>query len=413
MARTAQPSKLQDVAHAVTGSGTNTVTLTAPATTSMVLALCSAVGTSPTLAPPAGFTQGIKSEQAGFAVYAFYRAGDGSTTSYAFTTGGTVSASVCEMFELDGTQLSPGNSVASAVSSTASTTWTSNSFSTAAAGSVVFTLFLDTSGGVTTLTVGTSTQPTNLNEMTIGHSTNGSTIMTMGTEFDTTPGPVNATYTTTMASTASHTYASLSVAILPMLITELQLPGGAWPTTRTIISIAPQQAFNVIEAEVSVATGKTTKVYVTGGTTPYTATTLSGAIATATIAGGIMTITGVGPGTTTAIITDALGNTLNTVTIDVTGLSFTPAELAFANAGSPAQTSTVSGGTSPYTVLTSDATIATASIAGSTITVTPVAPGACYITVTDSTTVPLTGVIPVSVGGVGATSGQLWPLWGP
>lgn len=60
-----------------------------------------------------------------------------------------------------------------------------------------------------------------------------------------------------------------------------------------------------------------------------------------------------------------------------------------------AATATISGGTSPYTVSSSDAKIATATVSGATLTVTGVKEGIANITITDKN--KLTGSLAVKV----------------
>jgi len=144
---------------------------------------------------------------------------------------------------------------------------------------------------------------------------------------------------------------------------------------------------------------------------------------------GFVTFTGVAITTTSTTIAqfdiiDLNGDHLIVDCPVETSLAATPSEIAFSSAGAAVQTTTISGGTVPYTAVSSDTSIATVSVASPVITVTPVAPGSCYITVTDTYSGYTTGgkllgfadditlIIPVSVGGTGATSGQLWPIWG-
>ena len=124
-------------------------------------------------------------------------------------------------------------------------------------------------------------------------------------------------------------------------------------------------------------------------------------------------------------VTDANGNVQLVTTVVDTALTTSPTEIAFPSSGSAAMTFTVSGGRSPYTVASSDTGIATVSVVGSTATVTPIAPGACTITVTDTSSGftssgnlygwadNISTTVAVAVGGTGATSGQLWPIYGP
>ena len=141
---------------------------------------------------------------------------------------------------------------------------------------------------------------------------------------------------------------------------------------------------------------------------------------------GYVEITGVANtlGGTALTVKDTFGNVLNVSLIVDTALTVSPTELTFSTPSSSPQTSTISGGRSPYTVASSDTGVATVGVSSSTVTVTPVANGACTITVTDGSSGftsggliygwadNITTTIAVAVGAGGATSGQLWPIYG-
>ena len=401
----AQPTKLQDVAHAVTGAGANTVTITAPAVTSLVIAVCYATGlTPPTWAAPAGFSHlGVRATGTLASIDVFWRVGDGSTTSYTFTPT-TAVESVVELMEWGGTSLSVGNSTADGTSQTAGTTWTAPSLNKAVSGGVVLTAGGDDFGGTTTLSAGTG--------QTLGHSTNGSTLGTLGVEWETLPDTSNPAFQATFSSTNSHVHVCLAVEILPMTVLGVYSPdAGATGVAKTITPTAGTgSTANLVKITEVVTTGGVLTNVVSGGTSPYTADTTDHTVATASLVGTTLTITGVGVGSCNVLVKDSLGNIVLFGALDVTGLSCSPASFVFISYTSAAQTGTISGGTSPYMVATSDATIATVGIVGSTVTITPVGAGTCLITVTDSGTPALTLEIPVSVSGTSPTTLQIWPI---
>ncbi len=76
-------------------------------------------------------------------------------------------------------------------------------------------------------------------------------------------------------------------------------------------------AITVDKTEASVATGKEETVTISGGTTPYTATSADSKIATATIKDSKLTINGVAEGSTTITVTDKNKQTV-TVAVSVT-----------------------------------------------------------------------------------------------
>jgi hypothetical protein len=198
---------------------------------------------------------------------------------------------------------------------------------------------------------------------------------------------------------------------------------------------------NPMTSALTIQIGLTRRLYVVSPGALTTVSVINTGIATATVTDlgnttggspttyhyGYVEFTGVANtlGGTAATVTDGVGNILNISLVVDTALTVSPTELSFTGASAPAQTSTIAGGRTPYTVLSSDTSIATVSVAGTTVTVTPVANGACTITVTDGSSGFTSGgliygwadnistTIAVAVGVLGgATSGQLWPIWG-
>ncbi len=79
-------------------------------------------------------------------------------------------------------------------------------------------------------------------------------------------------------------------------------------------------------------------------------------------------------------------------------LKTSASQVTFASTTAAAQTVTVSGGTTPYS-LTGCSGVAKASLSGSTISVAPLASGSCLLTVSDSSKPALGGSITVNVAG--------------
>lgn len=121
------------------------------------------------------------------------------------------------------------------------------------------------------------------------------------------------------------------------------------------------------------------------GATPYSAMSTATSIATVGIVGATVTVTPVAAGSCNVKITDADGE-IFLVTISIgSQLAVTPTSMTFTSPTASPQTIAVSGGSSPYTAASSNPAIATASIVGGTVTVTPVSTGTVVITVQDST----------------------------
>ena len=155
-------------------------------------------------------------------------------------------------------------------------------------------------------------------------------------------------------------------------------------------------ALSVSSATVSVVAGTSQQVTITGGTGFYKITSSDEKIATATVSGSTVqkgTIQGVAIGTAIITIEDDTGATA-TIDVTISGLTLDKTSIIVQPAGSV--TITVLTGTPPYSVVSSDDTIATALVASDKITITGVATGSATITVSDSSSV--SAVISVQVG---------------
>lgn len=138
-------------------------------------------------------------------------------------------------------------------------------------------------------------------------------------------------------------------------------------------------------SKVELAVGKSDSVKVTVGLTPFTLLAADNTIATAKVSSKLnnyIVVTGVKEGTTLITVTDKDKKTGKlSVTVKKAALVFTPikTELTVGKTG----TVKIAGGSTPYTILVGDNTIATATVDKETITVTGVKAGTTSITVTD------------------------------
>ena len=155
-------------------------------------------------------------------------------------------------------------------------------------------------------------------------------------------------------------------------------------------------ALSVSSTTVSVVVGNSQQVTITGGTGFYKISSSDEKIATATVSGSTVqkgTIQGVAIGTAIITIEDDTGATA-TIDVTISGLTLDKTSIIVQPAGSV--TITVLTGTPPYSVVSSDDTIATALVASDKIIITGVAKGSATITITDSSSV--SAVISVQVG---------------
>ena len=137
---------------------------------------------------------------------------------------------------------------------------------------------------------------------------------------------------------------------------------------------------------VSVIEGSSATVSITAGSAPFTVQISSASVATASVDGRTITVTGVSAGSATINVTGSDGG-FATLAVTVTQraindpvLSVTSVDLEMAETA----TVTISGGTPAFTVSSSDAAIATASVSGTTVSVKGISGGTALITVTGS-----------------------------
>ena len=163
--------------------------------------------------------------------------------------------------------------------------------------------------------------------------------------------------------------------------------------------------YTTAPSAVTINTGGTAAYSIAGGSAPYTAASSNPAVAAVTVSNQTMNITGIVPGTASIVVHDTTGTA---VTIAVTvansaGASlYTTAPVAItiaATGASGAQTYTIGGGTAPYNVTSDNTNVATASVTGSTMTITGVADGKANILVRDATgTASVTIAVNVATG---------------
>lgn len=174
------------------------------------------------------------------------------------------------------------------------------------------------------------------------------------------------------------------------------------------LDVATTIADKTLNAGTSDATTNLATTF-SGGTAPYSyaVTSSDAAIATGSVTGTVLTVNGVaggGPATLTVTITDAVGDTQSTSFQVTVNPALTAAAIPAVTLN-PTQTSTVdlttvfSDGAAPYTysVVDSDAAVATGSISGTTLTITAVGAGSATVTVTATDALGSTAPAPVSV----------------
>jgi hypothetical protein len=146
---------------------------------------------------------------------------------------------------------------------------------------------------------------------------------------------------------------------------------------------------------------------ISGGTAPYNIPTTSGPdlkIATTSITGTTLKVTGVSTGTTSFIVVDS-SSPVRQVTVEVTvvgngDLMVVPANIVVANIGDSVS-ATISGGSGNYTItIGPNQNVAQAAVGGNTLIVTGIASGITSVTIQDSSSpTPKTAMVNITVAG--------------
>lgn len=160
--------------------------------------------------------------------------------------------------------------------------------------------------------------------------------------------------------------------------------GGVVNINVTVGSADP--LFSTAAGDISLGVGAATTYTVGGGAGPYTVGSSNVAVATASISGTKLTITGVSVGTASVVIRDATtGNVTIKVTVGSTADLFTSAPAALVvGIGTSTPTFTIGGGSQIYTISSSNTQIATVGINGNKFTITGISAGTAQVVVRDS-----------------------------
>ncbi|MES2041697.1 MAG: hypothetical protein V4495_28100 [Pseudomonadota bacterium] len=158
--------------------------------------------------------------------------------------------------------------------------------------------------------------------------------------------------------------------------------------------------FTTAAGDVNIGVGVGTTYVVGGGNAPYTVGSSNVAVATASITGTKLTITGVSVGTATVVVHDATtGSATIKVTVGSTAALFTSAPTALTvGIGASSPTFTIGGGSQVYTVSSANTQIATVGINGNKFTVNGVSAGTTTVFVKDSLGVTVTIIVTVGSG---------------
>lgn len=139
---------------------------------------------------------------------------------------------------------------------------------------------------------------------------------------------------------------------------------------------------------------------IAGGKPNYVVSSSNTAVATLSTSGNSFTVTGISAGTAQIVIFDSVGDSVSVVVTVGSGGSnvplFTTAASALSLAINEIGKFNVGGGTGPYIATSSNTSIATASVTGSTLTINGVSAGAVQVVIFDGTGVSVT--LSITVG---------------
>lgn len=177
------------------------------------------------------------------------------------------------------------------------------------------------------------------------------------------------------------------------------------------VTVTPARAlFTTAPSSLTVALAAAPTYTIGGGTAPYVASSGNVAVATASVNGATLTITGVAVGKTPIVVLDLTGSaTTIEVTVPASSSSgnasvplFTTAPTAITIATGTAPSYAIGGGTAPYKVVSSNVIYAVANVTtGTTLNIIGVATGTANLVITDA--VGATQTISVTVSSATST----------
>ncbi|MBH1965973.1 MAG: hypothetical protein I8H77_16630 [Comamonadaceae bacterium] len=150
------------------------------------------------------------------------------------------------------------------------------------------------------------------------------------------------------------------------------------------VTVKVQALATSVGNALSLQAGESSTFTITGGVAPYTVESNNNSIARVTSqTGGVITVTGQAGGSAALLITDSIGSTLQmAVTVTAPNFNITPSP-ATGMVGTGLVLS-ISGGTGPFTAISSNPSIASATINGSTLNVSLLSAGTSTVTVRDA-----------------------------
>ena len=216
-------------------------------------------------------------------------------------------------------------------------------------------------------------------------------------------GPYTATSSNISVATVSVLGSTLQVNGVFGGIANIVLRDSANASVTLAVTVQPASnlpLFTTAPASITVVLSAAPIYTVGGGASPYTATSSNTNVATASVLGNTLTVSGISGGSANIVVRDSAG-ALTTVTVTVQSANilalFTTAPAAITVASGTSPTYSVGGGTGPYIATSSNTNVATASVLSNTLTVTGISGGSANIVVRDSAGALTTVAVTVQV----------------
>lgn len=215
--------------------------------------------------------------------------------------------------------------------------------------------------------------------------------------------PYSAASSNSAVALASVADGTLSIAAVrgdttPVNVTVTDAKGAKATLSVTVTNSPQQGSFSISARDIALQPGATRTLTISGGTAPFSTSSLSPGIATASVSGTSLTITGVAEGSHAEVrVIDSQG-VVQSVRVTVaapipsaSGLAFTanmPANLALRPRNSV--TYTLGGGTPPYSVASTNTAVINPTVQGAALILATGQAGNATLTLTDAVGTTLT-----------------------
>jgi hypothetical protein len=204
--------------------------------------------------------------------------------------------------------------------------------------------------------------------------------------------PYSAVSNNIGVATVSVTGNAMAITAVSAGTAQLAVRDGVSAVVNIVVTVSATPAlYTTVPNPVTVSIGAAQQYTIGGGAGPYTAVSSNVGVASASVAGTAMTITGVSSGTSQVLVRDAAGTVVTAaITVSSTPALFTTAPATVAVAIGSALSYTIGGGTAPYVATSSNVSFATVSVSGATLTLSGIAAGSVQLVVRDAAGAQLT-----------------------